>query len=369
METAGPSSTKAGAGPRLQQEEARQGVVRIAVTAAVLAWFLVPAVAYGQATGAVVVGGSYLAFALGWLAWVHTSPARPAWRRFLPNVTDPLGISAAMALSGPWGTLIYPAYLWVILGNGARFGLASLYLSSATGVAGLGGVILWSPFWGDHRTMAAGLVIGLVAVPAYIQRLLRRIHSLNSLLNGQLDQARFQATHDELTGLVNRRYFIERVEEEIRRANRQAATFDLVFLDLDDFKAINDNFGHLNGDAVLREVAQRVRTTLRHSDVLGRLGGDEFALLLPGGGCDLVVERIRDTFREPFTSEGGRVPLRASFGASRYPRDGTDFGALLAHADAAMYAAKARKELSPAAEAGDAPRPGPAAGTEARDEG
>jgi diguanylate cyclase (GGDEF)-like protein len=292
------------------------------------------------AAAAVAIG--YLGLAVLWDAWVRAAPGRPWWRRYVPNVTDALAISATLTLAGPLGTVIYPVYLWTIIGNGARFGVASLYLSAGASLVGLATAVAITPFWHDHRLMAAGLLIGLVAVPLYIQRLLKRIHRLNKQLAHELDRANHRAYHDPLTGLVNRRYFIERVEEEIRRSNRHNQPFDLVFIDLDAFKRINDTYGHVTGDRYLREVAERIQTTLRDSDLMSRIGGDEFALLLPGGCCQQVVDRIQDRFQDVFEPGHLDLPLRASFGVSRYPRDGRDFSELLAHADTTMYAIKER---------------------------
>ena len=140
---------------------------------------------------------------------------------------------------------------------------------------------------------------------------------------------------DHLTGCLNRRGFHEHVQAELARAFRSGAPVSLVLVDLDDFKAVNDRHGHAAGDALLCWVADQLRAGLRPSDAAGRLGGDEFALLLPGideVAARPVVERLRKVLSE-------RTP--ASFGVAAHPEQG-DPDALLAHADAELYAEKRR---------------------------
>jgi diguanylate cyclase (GGDEF)-like protein len=162
------------------------------------------------------------------------------------------------------------------------------------------------------------------------------------------------ANFDLLTGLYNRRGLTTRVEYMLRQAEKQDQKPALVFLDLDNFKAINDTLGHDVGDQVLAEVGQRIARTARggitvgaHSRPalqLGRLGGDEFLLLLPDlPHQDTVIEladRIRETICEPIQAGGNSVHITASIGIACYPRDGHSAAQLIQHADSAMYFAK-----------------------------
>jgi diguanylate cyclase (GGDEF)-like protein len=153
-----------------------------------------------------------------------------------------------------------------------------------------------------------------------------------------------QATTDELTGLANRRRFMEALAAEVERVERHGGAFALLLLDLDDFKAINDRFGHHVGDAALRRFAELLTSELREVDVGGRIGGEEFAVLLPEAdleGAVAAAGRIRRAVAETylFPSEGVRVRYTVSIGVAPYAHGSAD--ELLQAADAALYRAKA----------------------------
>ena len=152
------------------------------------------------------------------------------------------------------------------------------------------------------------------------------------------------ADHDALTGLLNRRLLEDRLDQSLVLARRNDALVSVMLIDLDGFKAVNDQFGHLMGDYVLRTVAKRLRECIRESDTVARLGGDEFVVLLAGQrapeDASLVAEKILTALTEPVAAGGRRFEIGASIGISIYPRDGTTPEALLKHADAAMYRVK-----------------------------
>lgn len=151
---------------------------------------------------------------------------------------------------------------------------------------------------------------------------------------------------DDLTKLHNARYFSERLVEEIKRARRYDSPIAVLFLDLDNFKSINDEHGHLVGSHVLTEMATAISASVRDTDIVARYGGDEFVVLLPETSCERaaqVAERVRATLaRSTFT--GGRrlrLNITASFGVAAYPEHAQSPQQLVAAADAAMYRAKA----------------------------
>ena len=148
------------------------------------------------------------------------------------------------------------------------------------------------------------------------------------------------STVDALTGLYNRSYFFAALEREIARGDRSGRAFCLVMLDLDDLKGVNDRFGHIAGDQVLRSVADIVRGGVRKIDTAARYGGDEFVALLPEtdptGGW-VVAEKIRQTVAEQGSFDPGPT---VSVGVVSYPADGRSADALLVSADRAMYASK-----------------------------
>ena len=156
-----------------------------------------------------------------------------------------------------------------------------------------------------------------------------------------------QATVDGLTALFNRRYFETRLEQEIQRQRRQFDELSLLIVDLDDFKMLNDSHGHLMGDRVLREVGDILRRAVRIFDVCARYGGEEFAILMPGANAATafrIAERIRRQIEQHFVSggrAGGPIPVTVSVGvASAQPA--TTRETLIAHADSALFQAKAR---------------------------
>jgi diguanylate cyclase (GGDEF)-like protein/PAS domain S-box-containing protein len=156
-------------------------------------------------------------------------------------------------------------------------------------------------------------------------------------------QLKHQAFHDPLTGLVNRAAFSDRAEHALTRGERHGTALAVLFLDLDNFKTINDNLGHAAGDDLLVAVAERLRACLRASDVAARLGGDEFAILLEDiSDTNNVVhaaERLLESLRQPFTIEGQSINVSVSIGIA-WSRAGQSAADLLRHADMAMYSVK-----------------------------
>ncbi|WP_295371585.1 GGDEF domain-containing protein [uncultured Pseudacidovorax sp.] len=158
------------------------------------------------------------------------------------------------------------------------------------------------------------------------------------------------AQRDQLTQLLNRRSFVERLSAAVRAAQERGSELSLLFLDLDEFKRVNDSMGHAMGDRLLQSVADRLGATVRSADVLARLGGDEFVVLLEqdvgGRGAYLLSSRIEQAFIQPFVVGDANLVVRPSIGAARFPLDGKDAEGLLGHADAAMYAVKRQRAAS-----------------------
>jgi diguanylate cyclase (GGDEF)-like protein len=203
--------------------------------------------------------------------------------------------------------------------------------------------------------LGAAFIVG-----ALVWTLLRMLHDLEAA-RVQLDVL---ATRDELTGTHNRRQFLLLAEREWARCRRYDMGAALVMLDVDHFKRVNDEHGHLAGDLMLRHVARAISDTLRHADVLGRFGGEEFVVFLPHtdtlGALD-VAERIRERIAAMSLEwAGARITATVSLGVATLGAEHDSIGALIADADRALYTAKNAGRncvRTPAAiEADDAPR-------------
>jgi diguanylate cyclase (GGDEF)-like protein len=171
---------------------------------------------------------------------------------------------------------------------------------------------------------------------------------INNRLRRERDAERARlahfATHDDLTGLANRRYFTQRLNEASAQSAREGHQVAIVYIDLNEFKAINDSLGHEAGDRTLQVVAQRLSAILRTQDLLARIGGDEFAIIINPCGtrselADLCV-RLQSAIGEPFAIGDSRLTVGASIGTAIYPGEGSNVEQVLKQADIDMYAAK-----------------------------
>lgn len=166
---------------------------------------------------------------------------------------------------------------------------------------------------------------------------------VTELMNMQV-QLRYLAQHDQLTQLPNRNLFMENGALAIASAKRHMEKVSVLFIDVDDYKRVNDQHGHRVGDEVLREIAQRLKNRLRESDVLARIGGDEFVVLLQQQhdreAAHQVCRMIMDEMQKPMRVEGHALVINLSIGVATYPDDGETLDIILRKADAAMYEAK-----------------------------
>ncbi len=161
---------------------------------------------------------------------------------------------------------------------------------------------------------------------------------------GLYDQLSFRAQYDSLTTLLNRASLYDRAGLEILGARPDGTSMAVLYLDLDDFKEVNDRHGHAAGDKVLQDVSRRITRGIRRTDYAARIGGDEFVVILPGVGdrqeACRVAALLARAIEEPILFEGGTLYVGASFGVSIAPEDGTDIDALLSQADEGMYRTK-----------------------------
>jgi len=163
-------------------------------------------------------------------------------------------------------------------------------------------------------------------------------------LSSEREKLEKMAREDSLTGLYNRRYIIEILENEIKRYNRHGISFSLLMIDLDHFKKINDTWGHPAGDRVLQSVGEALKSGLRSTDMVGRIGGEEFLVILPytNGECAIIVaEKIRkDMKRMIFAEDDESFTITASIGVANVEASDTDTARMIFRADSALYRAK-----------------------------
>ncbi|MEP7179877.1 MAG: diguanylate cyclase, partial [Pseudonocardiales bacterium] len=165
------------------------------------------------------------------------------------------------------------------------------------------------------------------------------------LVGDRTGQLRHQALHDALTGLPNRVLILDRIDQLLARSRRTGTLGAALYLDLDDFKNVNDTLGHATGDRLLVAVAARLAGTLRDVDTIGRMGGDEFVVLIDGANLDtapeLVAQRLMDVMHQPFELDGAPMPLLVTISIGIAIQERDTAGELLRDADVALYQAKA----------------------------
>ncbi|WP_194755961.1 diguanylate cyclase domain-containing protein [Aliidiomarina indica] len=198
-----------------------------------------------------------------------------------------------------------------------------------------GGVvyILWSARWYEEEGVRIGVARDVTA------------------LQQAEAELRFLAHHDPLTGLTNRSLFNDRLDIALSAARRHKSSVALLFIDVNDFKMINDKYGHASGDRVLCAIARRLESCLRKTDTVARMGGDEFTVLLTDIPSDEalrhVVAQLSESLAEPLTHEFDGIAMPScSIGVARYPQDGEDADTLLSHADTQMYEIKRRRSAT-----------------------
>jgi diguanylate cyclase (GGDEF)-like protein len=185
-----------------------------------------------------------------------------------------------------------------------------------------------------------GLLYGLIV---RADQLIRRQH--DALTDANVEISRL-AYIDAVTQLPNRHCFDQALEEQIHHCRRDSEGFSLLYLDLDGFKAINDNYGHGTGDAILAEIAQRLKQAVRDTDIVYRVGGDEFSLLMPGANTPETATQVAGNLlakvAQPIEFNEHTHTVSTSIGIACYPRSASNAETLIELADAAMYRAKAR---------------------------
>jgi len=176
------------------------------------------------------------------------------------------------------------------------------------------------------------------------QQLEQKIRQRTRELSNANQHLQFLATHDNLTGLPNRFLFFDRLDQAIKKSKRQKQCFALLFIDLDDFKNVNDSFGHVTGDEVLQKLSDSLAQTVRDSDTVARLAGDEFTIILDNvrsiADVEAIAQKTLKAISQPIEAEQATIGITASIGISVFPEHGEDAEVLLRKADSAMYRIK-----------------------------
>jgi diguanylate cyclase (GGDEF)-like protein len=237
------------------------------------------------------------------------------------------------------GSKALEVYVPLTYGAGEPVGVAEIYLPYAPVADAIAQ---------DVRLLYATLVAALLAFYLLMFRIVarasRRLLDQAHELGASAERNEYLAHHDVLTALPNRTLLSDRLERAVLEARRRGTDVGVLLIDLDRFKEVNDTLGHQTGDALLRQVGDRIADELREMDTVARLGGDEFVVLLPQlesiDAAIRVTQRILDGLHRPFTVQGIDLAVEASIGIACYPDHGGDHGVLLQHADVAMYVAK-----------------------------
>ncbi|ROS04743.1 diguanylate cyclase (GGDEF)-like protein [Sinobacterium caligoides] len=194
-------------------------------------------------------------------------------------------------------------------------------------------------------TMAAGT---LIIYEVINKRLTQHLHQ-------QRNRFAYEARHDALTGIANRLEFFSLLNEEIKHCQQQNSKLAVIYIDLDNFKMINDNYGHNTGDEVLVAVSERITDALRQIDTVARVGGDEFIIILPGienlQDCKTAMDKVKDAITQPFFANSESLDIEASLGCAIYPDHSCDIDTLCHVADQAMYRDKHQQQRQELAEA------------------
>lgn len=299
----------------------------------------------------------YYVFAVGQYLWIALLPARHARvRKIFAIAADQSFIAGISILGGQSAPLFHFVALWVSVGNGIRFGRQYMYLSNVLGTIGFLSVITFSPYWREMWTAGIGVIIGLNLIPPYVARLIKKLEDTQT-------QLAYIVSHDPLTGLLNRRELLMRVDAAMARTTRHRQSMALIYLDLDGFKEVNDEAGHAAGDRLLQSIAKKVGERLRKGDTFIRLGGDEFIVLAEGlkmpSDASILAETIiteveatrisSDAHRNNTSAEHQAVHNSREYGVSASVgiaifsgTEGECISAedLLGQADSAMYLSK-----------------------------
>ena len=324
-------------------QEQSQALTRIALAVLGSVVFF-SASRYGYSDVPFLLAVAYMLAAVFHLSFVSRHCDDFLWRRYVVIMLDLAVATFLTAHFAGAGLAFYPLFLWVMIGNGLRYGQHHMQVATLFGLLGFTGAMATNGFLWAQPGVYIGLMAGLALMPKFFLVMIDRLAAANIELQAQKEHAEYMATHDVLTGLPNRAYLHTRLQQSLARAVRTRNEVAVAFIDLDSFKSINDSFGHEYGDYLLTQVAEAMQKVVRDSDTVSRLGGDEFVVVIEdynnGTRIGRVIERLFTCVGRYYSIGEYETYVTWSCGVVVYPRDGEDVHTLLKHADTAMYSAK-----------------------------
>lgn len=322
------------------REEGHQALVRLAGAATYLACLTLLWLAGHQAlvSPALAPASAYLAFACVWMWSVAMQCFGPQRRRFAAMLLDHGLLAWGLAASGEVFSLVIWAPTFATIGYGLRFGRHHAHVSIVVSSLMLASAMALSEFWLAHWPAAVGFLIGNIALPLYAMRLSGAIAASGRAAELRASALEASAMRDALTGALNRSALSTLLDKKIAQGERGF----VMFIDLDDFKRVNDLHGHAAGDELLCRVVSTIQASLRSTDALARIGGDEFAVIL-GAVSEIDCRQIAHKIIAAISQLANNTarPFGASIGISRFPGPAAERATdIVARADAQMYHAK-----------------------------
>ena len=265
-------------------------------------------------------------------------------RKIVLILTHIIFLTAGIYNANDYGVIATPIYLWIIMANGIRFGIFYLTFSLISTVFAFSFLIITHPYWSENFLISIALLLSVFLVSFSYLSLVRSLYNANKLLDNNLKEMSYRAQHDSLTLLPNRAYFRDTLLDRIHDEGTTTGSVSLIFMDLDNFKRVNDKFGHQMGDNIIKEAANRILNIIEGKHFTARLGGDEFVVIF--NNIEPIKPKVNELIKELAKPYFDKIDfITVSVGISTYIKDDSIddeevLFQLQKKADKAMYQAK-----------------------------